>query len=340
MAVKFRDYYEILGVARNVDAESLKKVYRKLARKYHPDINKTPEAETKFKEIAEAYEVLSDPEKRKKYDSLGANWKSGQDFTPPPGGFSGRGRTAGQRAGWDFFGGGRGASSKGFSSSDEFGGASDFFESLFGNLGGRSHFSRGHSGGGAWSEAVKGQDVESEMQITLEEAFRGAEKSVSFRFSGMDEHGTPATQTRKVDFRIPPGTTDGTKIRLREKGGNGYNGGHNGDLFLKIEIMPHHIFKVNGHDLELELRVSPWEAALGADISVPTMDGDATIRIKPGTQSGQRIRLKGKGLPGRGKSERGDIFAIIRIVVPESMGAKEKELFRQLSEISKFNPRG
>ncbi|OGV47901.1 MAG: hypothetical protein A2017_02310 [Lentisphaerae bacterium GWF2_44_16] len=338
MSVKFRDYYEILGVSRNVNAEDLKKTYRKLARKYHPDINKSSDAEGKFKEIAEAYEVLGDPEKRKKYDSLGANWKNGQDFTPPPGGFSG-GRRGGQSAGWSFFGGGRGASSKGFSS-DEFGGASDFFESLFGNIGGgRSHFSEGRPGG-AWPQASKGQDIESEIQIPLEEAFKGAEKSVSFRISGMDERGAPAAQTRKVDFRIPPGTTDGTKIRLRGKGGNGYSGGPAGDLYLKIAIMPHRIFKVNGHDLELELRVSPWEAALGADISVPTMNGDATIRIKSGTQSGQRIRLKGKGLPKHGKNESGDIFVIIKIAVPENMTAKEKDLFRQLAETSKFNPRG
>lgn len=340
MSVKFRDYYEILGVSRNVNAEDLKKTYRKLARKYHPDINKNSDAEGKFKEIAEAYEVLGDPEKRKKYDSLGANWKNGQDFTPPPGGFSG-GRRGGQGASWNFFGGGgRRASPKGFSS-DEFGDASDFFESLFGNMGGGggSRFSGGRSGG-AWSQASKGQDIESEIQIPLEEAFKGAEKSISFRISGMDEHGAPAAQTRKVDFRIPPGTTDGTKIRLREKGGNGYNGGGNGDLYLKIEIMPHRIFKVNGHDLELELRVSPWEAALGADISVPTMDKDATIRIKSGTQSGQRIRLKGKGLPRHGKTDNGDIFAVVKIVVPENMTTKEKDLFRQLAETSKFNPRG
>lgn len=342
--MKFRDYYEILGVPRNADAETIKKVYRKLARKYHPDVNKGSDAEAKFKEIAEAYDVLGDAVKRKKYDSLGADWKNGQEFRPPPGGGfrrSSAGGPGGAGGFSDFFGKSSSSGGRGFSS--EFGGGdafSDFFESLFGNsdFGHPRSSSQRRAAHPSWTESEKGQDVEAEIEISLEDAYYGVAKSISLKISETDEGGRSLPKIKKVDFKVPPGTTDGTKIRLKGMGSDSYNGGPNGDLYLKIHFAKHPKFTVNGHDLETTLLLTPWDASLGANVAVATIEGDATIKIKPGTQSGQVIRLKGKGLPFKGKDDRGDLYAKVMIMVPVNLTAEEKELFKKLSQVSTFKP--
>ncbi|MBW2305993.1 MAG: J domain-containing protein [Deltaproteobacteria bacterium] len=341
MAVKFRDYYDILSINRDAGDKEIHKAFRKLARKYHPDLNPgDPRAEEKFKEVNEAYEVLRDPEKRKRYDTLGENWKAGQDFTPPPGweevhfdfGDMGNARE-------DFFGGLGG------------GGFSDFFNAIFGN--------RGGFGTGAATEprtwSMRGQDVEAEMTITLEDAFRGTVKSISLRSQevcsscggrGISGNLTcaacqgkgVASSVRAYEVRIPPGITDGGRIRLAGQGGAGSGGGPAGDLFIRVHIAPHPMFRLNGHDISATLRVAPWEAALGAKIEVPTLEGNSTLTIPPGTQSGQRLRMRGMGLPKK-KGERGDQYVEVRIVVPRQLTPRERELFVELSRISRFNPR-
>jgi curved DNA-binding protein len=321
MAVKFRDYYETLGVDRGASQEQIQAAYRKQARKLHPDVNKSPDAEEKFKRLNEAYEVLRDADKRRRYDSLGENWQAGQDFRPPPG--------------WDFFGagGGRPGTGRGFRF-DNFGGDfedtpfsgfSDFFEMLFGlpsNGRGRS----GRSGRAAWSRAAPGEDQEAEVTISLEEAHRGVRKSL------MLEGG------KTLEVNIPAGTIDGHRLRLRGQGGSGQGGAEAGDLYLRVRLAPHALFRLNGQDLEAEVPVSPWEAALGARIQVPLLEGQASLKLAPGAQSGQRLRLRGKGLARRGGGQ-GDLYAVIRIVVPASLSERERELYEELSRVSTFRPR-
>ncbi len=326
MGVEYKDYYKILGVDRNADASEIKKAYRKLAHKYHPDVNKDPEAENKFKEVSEAYEVLKDPEKRKKYDSLGADWKSGQEFHPPPGwenmGFGFGGKT---RTGTGGFGG--------------MGGFSDFFESIFGDLGGaRGRTSRG--GGFQWSAPMKGQDQEATVTISLEEAYFGTKKDIALQAREMDQSRRPRTTTRRYDVKIPPGTTQGTRIRLGGQGSAGAQGGTAGDLYLNVRIAPHPHFRLKDHNIETDLKIAPWTAALGGSVRVRTLEGKATVKIPPGTQSGQRIRLKGKGLPQGKKGARGDLFAVVKIAVPRRLTDKEKQLFEQLAKESQFDPQG
>ncbi|MBW1980043.1 MAG: DnaJ domain-containing protein [Deltaproteobacteria bacterium] len=319
MAVKFQDYYEILGVKRDASQDDIRRAYRKLARKYHPDVNKDRNAEEKFKQVNEAYEVLKDPEKRKLYDQLGPDWKAGQDFKPPPG--------------WEnvHFEFRRGPGAEAF----DFGhGFSDFFEALFG---------QGMGGGGAararhsvW--AVPGQDHEAEISISLEDAYRGATKTITLQTHEVDEKGYLRPVNHTYQVRIPPGTTDGSRIRLRGKGGEGVAGGPPGDLYLKVNIEPHPRFKVDGHDVLVEVPVAPWEAALGATVKVPLIDGSVSLKIPAGFQSGQKLRLRGKGLPKKGGG-RGDLLAQVKITVPKRLTAKEKELFSELARVSTFDPR-
>lgn len=269
--MQYQDYYNILGVARDANADDIKKAYRKLARRYHPDVSKGEEAETKFKEVTEAYEVLGDAEKRKRYDSFGANWKNGQDFRPPAG-------------------------FEGFSTDDMdgFGGFSDFFEMFFGRSTG------GTQGGGFQTRSAKGQDVEATLHISLEEAYHGATRSISLQ---------TRSGVKKYDVKIPAGTTNGSRIRLSGQGTQGAGQGPSGDLFLCISISPHPVYEIRDtHDLEVELPVAPWEAALGAKVTVPTLDGPATLSLAAGAQSGQTLRLRGKGLP-RKKGTKGYLFA-------------------------------
>ena len=304
--MKYKDYYKILGVERTASDEEIKKAYRKLARKYHPDVNKTPEGEERFKEITEAYEVLDDPGKRKKYDQLGADWRSGQEFRPPPG--------------WQSRGGGMG---EGFGG----GGFSDFFEAFFGGGGG------GFSRGGRARGRSKGADSHAEVSLTLEEVFHGTRKA--FQLSdGMG--GAPRT----IQVTIPAGTTEGAKIRLAGQGGEDPFGGGRGDLILTVRLLPHARFTVQGHDVEMTLPVTPWEAALGAKVPVSLLDGTrAMVSVPPGSQSGTFLRLKGKGLKTR-SGEAGDVRIHVRIVVPKELSAEEKRLFESLAEVSGFDPRG
>ncbi len=319
MAVKFQDYYATLGVGRKASPEEIKKAYRKLARKYHPDVNQDKEAEEKFKQINEAYEVLEDPEKRKLYDQLGADWKAGQDFKPPPG--------------WEDvhfeFRTGPGAEAFDFGS-----GFSDFFEILFGSRmrGG------GRATGGRASWVMRGQDQEAEIEVSLEDAYHGATRTITLQSHEIDAQGQVRPTVQNLQVKIPPGVTDSTRIRLSGKGGAGMGGGPAGDLYLKVRITPHSRFRVEGHDLLVDVPVTPWEAALGATVEVPVMDGTVNLKIPAGTQSGQKLRLRGKGLPKKG-SERGDLFARVTIAVPKDLSAKERELFSEMAKVSGFNPR-
>ena len=316
MAVKFKDYYETLGVGRTTDADDIKKAYRKLARKYHPDVNPNDTgAEEKFKEIQEAYEVLSDSEKRRRYDQLGANWKNGSEFTPPPG-WQGGGFQRDFDIG-DIFGGGGGAGSGR-------GGFSDFFESVFGRMGGGPAAGEGarpdHTRGGRRNR----QQAETELALPLDEMHRGTTRKLNIRVDN---------KQKSVDVRIPAGTRDGSRIRLPGGSTDG------GDLYLRLKMEPGSRFQVDGDNTEIEVPVTAWEAALGATIEVPTLDGKADIKVPAGVGSGQRLRLKDQGLNRRGGG-RGDHFVRLKIVVPRDLSESDRQHFENLSKSSTFKPRG
>lgn len=319
MAVKFRDYYEILGVARTAKDDEIKKSYRKLARKYHPDLNpNNKQSEEKFKEIQEAYEVLSDADKRKKYDQLGANWKNGADFTPPPNwGGPGGGGFQGTINMDDLFG--RAGQQRGSS-------FSDFFEALFGGMsgmggmGGPGSETRRTRAGGRPSSAP---ESETELPLPLEDMHRGTTRKLTVRLGNAE---------KTIDIRIPPGARNDSKIRIPSGGPNG------GDLYVRLRQQPHSQFTVNGDNTEVEVPITPWEAALGTSIPVPTLDGTADIRVPPGIASGQRLRLKGQGLNLRGGG-RGDHFVRLKIVLPKQLTDAEKKLFEELAKVSAFKPR-
>jgi curved DNA-binding protein len=317
MAVKFQDYYEILGVKRDASQDEIRRAYRKLARKYHPDVNKDKGAEDKFKQVNEAHEVLKDPEKRKLYDQLGPDYKAGQDFKPPPG--------------WEnvHFEFRTSPGAEGFG----FGGFSEFFETLFG---GRRAGSAGGSRPAAWT--MRGQDHEAEITISLEDAYRGATRTVTLQGYEVDGQGQMRPTSSTYQVRIPAGVTEGGRIRLAGKGGAGMGGGPAGDLYLKVHIEPHPRYRLQGHDLKVEVPVAPWEAALGATVEVPVVDGTVSLKIPAGIQSGHKLRLRGKGLPRKG-SDRGDLLAEIKIVVPKKLSAREKELFAEMAKVSGFDPR-
>jgi len=326
MSVQFQDYYKTLGVPRTATQDEIKKAYRRLARQFHPDVNKQPGAETRFKEIGEAYEVLRDPEKRKRYDALGSNWRAGQDFTPPPGWEGMRFHFGGARPG-----AGRGVRFENLGG--EFGGFSDFFEMLFGGTGG------GMSGEDLFGEGFSqmdsgGADLEATLTISIEDAYHGARKSISLKPADQ-----PGARARRYDVRIPAGTTEGSVIRLAGQGGRRGRSAKPGDLRLQIHLEPHPVFRVKGHDLETDLRLAPWEAALGCKVNVPIVDGKASITVPAGTQSGRRIRLRGKGLPRPRGAQPGDLYAITRIVVPDQLTARERALFESLARESGFRPR-
>jgi curved DNA-binding protein len=290
--MEYKDYYQILGVSRDVSGDELKKAYRKLARKYHPDVSKEPDAEAKFKEVGEAYEVLKDPQKRAQYDQFGSNYKNGQSFTPPPG--------------WG--GGGFGGGSGDFSS---------FFENMFG----------GGDRRGRDSFFAQGEDVNAKITITLEEAFNGAQKEIR-RPSGSNQTGT-------IKVKVPAGITAGKKIRLSGQGKAGM-GGTAGDLLLEIAIANHAHYRLEEKDIILDLPIAPWEAALGAKVTVPTLAGRINLSIPSGAKSGQKMRLKGRGLPGK---EPGDQIVVLQIMVPPADSDKAKQLYQQMAEELAFNPR-
>jgi curved DNA-binding protein len=348
MPVKYKDYYETLGVARDAGEEDIKKAFRKLARQYHPDVAKNKkQAEEKFKEINEAYEVLGDPTKRKRYDELGSNWNSGADFRPPPGWESARG-------------GFRGRGPEGEEFDLHFGGTgfSDFFEQLFGaaRAGGRR---AGAARRGGFAEedlgAERGQDLEGGILVTLEEAMRGSVRAVSVRHGvACQQCGGTGERSRRVcpgcggtgqiaktdtyQVKIPAGVTEGQRLRVAGRGEAGLGGGAAGDLYLRVRLAKHPDFEVEDHNLIHEANLTPWEAVLGANIAVPTLNGRVNIRIPPGTQSGQKLRVRGRGLPQR-SGESGDLIVVTRIEVPQRISDGERKLWEQLAVESRFNPR-
>lgn len=314
MPVQFRDYYETLGVPKTATDDEIRSAFRKLARKYHPDVAKDKKtAEEKFKQINEAYEVLSDPEKRKKYDQLGANWNQPGGFQPPPG-------WGGQQPGGGFhrYGGGDGGVEF------EFGGTgfSDFFETFFGGGRGRSAF-----GGFGRREAgaERGSDVEADIMVPLEEALHGSTRTVSLRRAGSNK-----VETYQV--KIPRGVREGQRIRLAGQGEAGERGGKSGDLFLRVRLARHPDFSVEGSDLIHELKIAPWQAVLGTELKVPTLEGTVRLKIPPGTQDGQRFRLRGRGLP-TSSGTRGDLNVEVHINVPKKLTEREREIWSELAKL-------
>lgn len=327
MSVSFKDYYKLLDVSKSASQDEIAKAFKKKARKFHPDLNPNdPEAEKKFKEINEAYEVLKDPEKRKLYDSLGPNWQHGQNFQPPPGFDSSRFRS--------YSGGGPRFESGGF------GDFSDFFETIFGGqFRGQQGFEGGEhfSFGGFGARQAKGRDAEVSMELPLEDAYRGGARTISFQEQIMGPDGMPRLETKSLQVNIPPGIKNGSRIRLAGQGSPGARGGQPGDLYLKITIAPHPQFKLEGNSIVYDLPLAPWEAALGAKVRVPTLDGAVEMNIPPGTSSGRKLRLRGKGL-GKG-ADKGDQLIRVMIAVPDSLTDKERGLWEQLAQASRFQPR-
>ncbi len=351
--MKFQDYYKTLGLSRTASQEEIQKAYRKLARKYHPDVNKSQEAEEKFKAINEAHEVLKDPEKRSKYDTLGPNWQAGQDFRPPPGwenfssqaGWPGGGRTT-----FHFRSGSGGPSGPNGPVAFDFGGFgqsgfSDFFDTLFGqnlDAGTRRGYQGSHrqtrrntqKAGRSGGPSGRGKDHEVDITISLEEAYRGTSKTLTLQ----KEEGHGAGKAKRYDIKIPPGVTEGARIRLAGQGGAGRGMGENGDVFLRVHLAPHDHFTLQGRDISVEVPVAPWEAALGTKVEIPTLDGRIKLTIPPGTQGGQKFRSRGKGLPQKG-DEPGDLYTIVRITIPKTLTPREKALFEELQHVSTFHPR-
>lgn len=332
MSVKFKDYYEILGVPRSATEDEIKKAYRKQARKWHPDLHKgedQAQAEARFKDINEANEVLSDAAKRQRYDTLGANWRSGSDFSPPPGY---------ENVHFDFGGG-------------DF---SDFFESVFGGgVGGQFRGARGRQAR-AWTQP--GGDVESELRLALEDAYHGAVQRLSLRVpascgtcNGTGRRGNQqvchacggtgsVSQVKTVEVKIPKGVREGQRIRLAGYGEAGSGGATAGDLYLRVALQPHATFQVSGDDVVVELPVAPHEAVLGAEVQVPTLDGPVTMTVPSGSQAGQKLRLKGRGWP-RKQGGHGDEHVRLKIVVPSRPTSEEKHLYEELAKTSHWNPR-
>lgn len=313
--MKYQDYYQTLGVAREASAEDIKKAYRRLARKYHPDVSKESHAEERFKEIAEAYEVLRDPEKRAAYDQLGGNWQAGQEFRPPPGWQSGPRRPR------------RPDPAEGFGGAD----FSDFFESIFGGAQGRSGFSGAHSG---FQRTGESQTVP--LDISLEEAYQGGQRALQVQTPERDASGRVITRTRTLNVKIPAGVTNGQKIRLSGQGGAGGGGGPNGDLYLEMKIKPHPLYAIQDRDITVELPLAPWEAALGGKVDAPTLGGSVTLNIPANAQNGQKLRLRGRGLPGQPP---GDQLVVLRIVNPPVETEAARTLFQRMAQELPFDPR-
>jgi len=313
--MKFKDYYTIMGVARDATQDEIKRAYRKLARKFHPDVSKEKDAEAKFKEVGEAYEVLKDTEKRAAYDQLGANWKQGQDFRPPP-----DWNTGFEFEGSSFTGG----------DSAEF---SDFFESLFG----RGGFRSGRTGGGGGGFHAHGQDRHARVMIDLEDAYNGATRTITLRVPDVDAQGRVVTKEHTLNVTIPKGIRNGQHLRLAGQGTPGLGQGKAGDLFLEVEFRPHPHYRVVERDVYLDLPVTPWEAALGAAVRVPTPSGTLEMKVPAGSSAGRKLRLKGRGLPG---ATPGDFYVVLQIAVPPASSAEAKALYEKLADAFKsFNPR-
>ena len=310
--MEFKDYYRTLGVARDATADDIKKAFRKLARKYHPDLSKEPGAEARMKEVNEAYAVLSDPEKRAAYDALGRGYRPGQEFRPPPD----------WDANFEFSGPGFGAEAADFS---------DFFAELFGRMGGRPRE------GGFGRREARGEDHHAKVLLDIEDAWRGTTRQISLRVPRMDASGRAVLDTRTLDVRIPKGVREGQLIRLAGQGSPGLGGGPPGDLLLEVHFSPHPRYQASGRDLQVDLPVAPWEAALGSVIPVPLPDGSLLkVRIPAGAQSGRQLVVHGKGIPG---NPPGDLELTVRVVLPPADTARAKELYETMAHELKFDPR-
>jgi curved DNA-binding protein len=324
--MQFKDYYEVMGVARGATQDEIKRAYRKLARKYHPDVSKEKDAEEKFKELQEAYEVLKDPEKRAAYDQLGANWRQGQDFRPPPD----------WGKGFEFSGGRASGGAR-----TESGDFSDFFSELFGA---RSPFGSTRSGhgfeqGGAHGSSrtfsAPGQDHVARVDIDLEDAYRGGTRTIELRTPEITPDGHVTLKPRKLRVSIPAGVVEGQQIRLAGQGSPGLGEGAAGDLYLEVNFRPHAVFQADGRDITLQLPVAPWEAALGESVSVPTLGGSVEMKLPVGAKAGQRLRLRGRGLPG---SPPGDQYVTLKIALPPD-SPKAREFFSRMKQELPFDPR-
>jgi curved DNA-binding protein len=306
--MEFKDYYAVFGVARDATQDEIKRAYRKLARKYHPDVSKEADAEERFKEVGEAYEVLKDPEKRAAYDQFGRQWQAGQEFKPPPD----------WDAGFEFSGGG-------FTDAGNF---SDFFESLFGRA---THGDRRGAG-----LRAKGEDHHAKIVVSLEDAYQGATRTITLKTPELDANGHVITRPHALNVKIPKGVTEGQRIRLAGRGAPGLGQGPNGDLYLEIAFQVHPWFQAKQRDIYLELPVTPWEVALGETVTVPTLGGKVELRIPPGSQAGSKLRLKGRGLPG---SPAGDQYVVLRVVTPAADTPAAKAIYQKMAETMPMNPR-
>ncbi len=323
--MEYRDYYKILGVERKATADEIKKSYRRLARKYHPDVSKEKDAEARFKEVQEAYEVLKDPEKRAAYDQLGSNWKSGEQFRPPPDWASG----------FEFRGGPRPGRQRAGSGEEVFEeeGFSDFFSSLFG--GGGGPFASAGAGPGA-RRSRAGRDHHASIEVDLEEAFAGTTRTLELKRPQLKEDGTLEVKQHTVRVTIPAGVTEGQLIRLAGQGEAGPGGGRAGDLYLEVHIRPHRLFQLEGRDVTLTLPVAPWEAALGGPVKVLTLAGTVEMNIPAGAQSGQKLRLRGRGLPGQPP---GDQYVQLKVVLPPATSPEARALYEEMRRKLTFDPR-
>ena len=312
--MEYKDYYDIMGVEREAKQDEIKRAYRKLARKYHPDVSKESDAEMKFKEVGEAYEVLKDPEKRAAYDQLGSQWQAGQDFHPPPG--------------WD----------AGFEFSDlgggdpDLGGFSDFFESLYGG-GFRTGGRRPGAGRGF---QMRGEDHHARVMVDLEDSYRGATRSITLQVSGLDENGRVVTRPRTLNVKIPKGIRRGQQIRLAGQGGAGHGGGDAGDLYLEVDFRLGKHQRVEGADVYLDLPLAPWEAALGATVKVPAPGGAVDLKIPAGSKAGKKLRLKGRGIPAR---QPGDLYVVLQVEAPAADTDKQRRIYEEMKREFSFNPR-
>ena len=310
--MEFKDYYAVMGVARDASQAEIKRAYRQRARKYHPDVSKEKNAEARFKEVGEAYEVLKDPEKRAAYDKLGANWKSGQDFQPPPD----------WNSGFEFSGGG-------FTDGDA-AGFSDFFESLYGR-------GNGPRRGRRESFHVPGEDRHAKVMIDLEDAYEGAMRTITLQAPDVDPGGRMTMREHKLNVKIPRGIRAGQHIRLAGQGAPGHGQGKPGDLYLEVEFRPHRQYRVEQRDVYLDLPVAPWEAALGAAIKVPTPSGVIELKIPPDSAAGRKLRLKGRGIPG---DTPGDFYVVLQMAIPPADTESGKAFYGNMAEQFKsFNPR-
>lgn len=312
--MEYKDYYKIMGLSRTATQDEIKRAYRKLARKYHPDVSKEKNAEAKFKELGEAYEVLKDPEKRAAYDRLGSNWKAGEDFRPPPH--------------WDE---GFEFKSGGFTGGDAGAGAfSDFFEQLFGRAGFRP------TGREQRDFQMRGQDSHAKIYIDLEDSIHGATRSISLSTPEMNAQGYVQVKQRSLNIKIPKGIKPGQHIRLSGQGTPGSGGGKAGDLLLEIAFNNHPLYRISDADIYLDLPVTPWEAALGAKIKVPTPEGNVDLKIPPNSRQGSKLRLKGRGLPAKTP---GDFLVVLQIVLPPANTDRAKAVYQKMQQELDFNPR-